>query len=96
MGTPRFKKSQKKLAQKHTFNLYFLISYKYILIILVMYGLYDNDGILRFVNSDRDACLDYAELFALNSKNFCVTNFVNDISIENNINLDLNRAEYNN
>tara|TARA_B100000965_G_C19060426_1_gene527575 strand:+ start:191 stop:340 length:150 start_codon:yes stop_codon:yes gene_type:complete len=39
-----------------------------------MYGVYDNDGILRFVNSDKEACLDYVELFALNSEHFCLMN----------------------
>ena len=34
-----------------------------------MYGLYDRDGVLRFANSDREACLDYAKLFELNSTN---------------------------
>ena len=32
-----------------------------------MYGIYDSDGVLRFINSDREACLDYAKLFELNS-----------------------------
>ena len=31
-----------------------------------MYGIYDSDGVLRFINSDREACLDYAKLFELN------------------------------
>ncbi len=31
-----------------------------------MFGLYDQDGMLRYVGSDRDACLAYAELFDLN------------------------------
>ena len=35
-----------------------------------MYGLYDHEGILRFVNADKHACLAYAELFGLNSKNY--------------------------
>ena len=61
-----------------------------------MYGLYDRDGILRFVNSDKEACLDYAELFDLNSANFCLMNLVESIYKENNINLDLNQVENNN
>ena len=56
-----------------------------------MFGLYDKDGILRFVNSEREACLDYAELFELNSANFCLMNF-----IENNTNPYLNLVENNN
>ena len=34
-----------------------------------MYGLYDKEGVLRFVDSDKDACIAYAELFELGSKN---------------------------
>ena len=30
-----------------------------------MFGLYDTDGILRFLGRDREACLAYAELFDL-------------------------------
>ena len=41
-----------------------------------MYGLYDRDGILRCVNSDREACLDYAELFEMNVAHCCLTNLV--------------------
>ena len=61
-----------------------------------MYGLYDKDGVLRFVNSDKEACLDYAELFELNSASFCLMNFVENKDKENNINLGLNQAESNN
>ncbi len=32
-----------------------------------MFGLYDTDGILRFIGVDREACLAYAELFDLPS-----------------------------
>ena len=37
-----------------------------------MYGLYDKEGILRFVDSDKDACIAYAELFELGSANYCL------------------------
>ncbi|MCP9849936.1 hypothetical protein [Cyanobium sp. Morenito 9A2] len=30
-----------------------------------MIGLYDHQGLLRFVGRDRDACQDYVELFEL-------------------------------
>ena len=43
-----------------------------------MYGLYDKEGILRFVDSDRDACIAYAELFELGSTNYCLIDLVND------------------
>ena len=61
-----------------------------------MYGLYDRDGILRFVNSDKNACLDYAELFELNSAHFCLMNLVENMDAENNINLVLNQVKNNN
>jgi len=62
-----------------------------------MYGLYDRDGVLRFVNSDREACLDYAELFELNSENCCLMNLLDSIDKEFvNINLDLNQVENSN
>ena len=43
-----------------------------------MYGLYDKEGILRFVNSDKDACIAYAELFELGSTNYCLIDLPND------------------
>ena len=61
-----------------------------------MYGLYDNDGVLRFTNSDKEACLDYAQLFEMNSAQLFEMNLVASIDKENNINLDLNQAENNN
>ena len=61
-----------------------------------MYGLYDNDGVLRFTNSDKDACLDYAELFELDSAHFILMNLVVNVDKENNFNLDLNQAKNSN
>ena len=61
-----------------------------------MYCLYDEDGILRFVNSNRAACLDYAELFDFNSSHFCLINLIENIDKENNINLVLNQEENSN
>ena len=43
-----------------------------------MYGLYDKEGILRFVDSDKDACIAYAELFELSSTHYCLMNLAND------------------
>lgn len=61
-----------------------------------MFGLYDKEGILRYVNSDKDACLAYAELFDLSSANYSLMN-LNEKSEEiGNINLDQNQAENNN
>ena len=39
-----------------------------------MYGLYDRQGVLRFINSDKEACIAYAELFELESPNYCLMN----------------------
>ena len=43
-----------------------------------MYGLYDKEGILRFVDSDKDACIAYAELFDLGSTNYCLMDLEHD------------------
>ena len=61
-----------------------------------MYGLYDREGILRFVNSDKDACLDYADLFDLNSENFCLINLVESIDKDYDTSLPQNQVENNN
>ena len=62
-----------------------------------MYGLYDKEGILRFVDSDKDACIAYAELFELGSSNYCLLDLVNDTKkVNGNTNLDQNLGENNN
>ena len=61
-----------------------------------MYGLYYRDGVLRFANSDIEACLEYAKLFELNSAHCCLMNLIESIDNEAKINLDLNQAENNN
>ncbi len=61
-----------------------------------MYGLYDKDGVLRFVNSDKKACLDYVKLFELNSAHCCLINLITCFDKENTINLHLNQVENNN
>ena len=43
-----------------------------------MYGLYDKEGILRFVDSDKDACIAYAELFELGCTNYCLMDLAKD------------------
>ena len=54
-----------------------------------MYGLYDKEGILRFVDSDKDACIAYAELFELSSTNYCLMDLANDTNkVHNYTNLD--------
>ena len=61
-----------------------------------MFGLYDNDGVLRFANSEREACLDYAKLFEMNSAHCCLINLVFSLDKETNVTLDLNQVENNN
>ena len=55
-----------------------------------MYGLYDKEGILRFVDTDKDACIAYAELFELNSTNYCLMNLTKDTKIVKSTTLDQN------
>ena len=43
-----------------------------------MYGLYDKEGILRFIDADKDACIAYAELFELCSTNYCLIDLAKD------------------
>ncbi len=61
-----------------------------------MYGLYDKEGILRYVNSDRDACLAYAELFDLESTNYSLMSLNEKIEEYTDINLDRNQVKNNN
>ena len=62
-----------------------------------MYGLYDKEGILRFVDSDKDACIEYAELFELGSTNYCLMDLANDTKkVKGNTNLDQSQGVYNN
>ena len=62
-----------------------------------MYGLYDKEGILRFVDSDKDACIAYAELFELGSTNYCLMDLANDTKkIKVNTNPDQRLGVYNN
>ena len=61
-----------------------------------MYGLYDKEGILRFVDSDKDSCIAYAELFELGSTNYCLMDLASDTKKEPNTNLDQSLEVYNN
>ena len=62
-----------------------------------MYGLYDKEGILRFVDSDKDACIAYAELFELCSTNYCLIDLAKDTQkVKGNTNLDQSQGVYNN
>ncbi len=61
-----------------------------------MFGLYDKEGILRYINSDKDACIDYAELFDLNAASYSIMSLNEKDSDFNNINLDQNQGENSN
>ena len=61
-----------------------------------MYGLYDKEGVLRFVDSDKDACIAYAELFELGSTNYCLMDLANDTKKAKITDLDQIRGENNN
>ena len=61
-----------------------------------MYGLYDKEGILRYINSDRDACLEYAELFNLNSNHYSLMSLNDTFEEYVDLNLDQNQEENNN
>ena len=61
-----------------------------------MYGLYDREGILRFVDTDKEACIAYAELFELNSTNYCLMDLANAKEKLKGTNLDQSQEENNN
>ena len=61
-----------------------------------MYGLYDREGILRYVNSDKDACLEYAALFELNDNSYSLLSLNDTRNDLQDINLDQNQGENNN
>ena len=61
-----------------------------------MYGLYDREGVLRYVNSDKEACIAYAQLFDLKSQNYLLISLNDAIEDIGDINLDQNQAKNNN
>ena len=61
-----------------------------------MYGLYDREGILRYVNSDKDACIAYAELFDLNAQSYSLMSLNDSIEDLGDINFDQNQAKNSN
>ena len=61
-----------------------------------MYGLYDKEGILRFVDSDKEACIAYAELFELSSTNYCLMDLASNMKKVMDTSLDQSLEENNN
>ena len=60
-----------------------------------MYGLYDKEGILRFVDTDKDACIAYAELFDLGSTYYCLMDIAKDTKNADFTNLEQSLEENN-
>ena len=89
-------KSKKQLVKVTTYPLYFLYIFVIDFYFLQMYGLYDKEGILRFVDSDKDACIAYAELFELSSTNYCLMDLDKDIKQVKVTNLDQSLGGNNN
>ncbi len=58
-----------------------------------MYGLYDREGILRYVNTDKDACIAYAELFDLNTQTYLLISLSDIGEDSGDINFDQNPAK---
>ena len=61
-----------------------------------MYGLYDKEGILRYVNADKDACIAYAKLFDLKSQSYLLMSLNDSIEDLEDINFDQNQAKNSN
>ena len=61
-----------------------------------MYGLYDTEGILRYVNTDKDACIAYAELFDLNKQSYLLMSLNDTVDDLGDINFDQNPAKNSN
>ena len=61
-----------------------------------MYGLYDKEGILRYINSDKDACIAYAELFDLKAQSYSLLSLNESIEEYGDINFDQNQVKNSN
>jgi len=61
-----------------------------------MYCLYDREGILRCVNSDKDACIAYAELFDLYKQGYLLMSLNDPIEDLVDINFDQNPVKNSN
>ena len=63
-----------------------------------MYGLYDTEGMLRYVGQDRESCIAYADLFGLQSIEclFMDLKEQNSLSFKPNQQMSRNLGESNN
>ena len=94
-GIKKYNKFIAKLAKQTPFPLDFL----YITNLLTgikMYGLYDREGILRYVNTDKDACIAYAELFDMNTQSYLLISLNDTVVGLGDINFDQNPAKNSN
>ena len=100
MGRQKFKKQtiihHEIIHEALFFFIFFLYLYCTYYYFFNVFGIYDKDGVLRFLNSDKEACIDYAKLFELNSAHYYLIDLIVSIDTEADINLDLNQAESNN
>ena len=94
-GKTKYNKSHAGLAKRSLLPLDFL-SIPNLLNASKMYGLYDKEGILRYVNSDKDACIAYAELFDLNAQSYLLLSLNDTIGEIGDINFDQNQAKNSN
>ena len=83
-------------SQRNPLSFIFSLYLKKVIFPAQMYGLYDKEGILRFADSDKDACIAYAELFDLGTTNYCLMDLANDSKKGNGFNLDQSLEENNN
>jgi len=93
-GKTKYNKSHAGLAKRSLLPLDFLCIPN-LLNESKMYGLYDKEGILRYVNSDKDACIAYAELFDLNAQSYSLMSLNDTIEDFGDINFDQNQAKNN-
>ena len=94
-GKTKYNKSHAGLAKRSLLPLDFLCIPN-LLNASKMYGLYDKEGILRYVNSDKDACIAYAELFDLNAQSYSLMSLNDTIEDFGDINFDQNQGENSN
>ena len=94
-GKTKYNKSHAGLAKRSLLPLDFLCIPN-LLNASKMYGLYDKEGILRYVNSDKDACIAYAELFDLSAQSYSLMSLNDTIEYLEDINFDQNQAKNSN
>ena len=94
-GKTKYNKSHAGLAKRSLLPLDFLCIPN-LLNASKMYGLYDKEGILRYVNSDKDACIAYAELFDLNAQSYLLMSLNDSFDDLGDINFDQNPAKNSN